>query len=74
MDIHNEKDMKQSTHHVADVYDEVQKEPAVQEAQVASVALSQAIEQQKPSLWSSGMMKLYLIVSVPAIARSAHWN
>lgn len=66
MDSSNEKDMKQDTRHVSDVYDEVQKGPAVLETQVASVALAQAIEQQKPSLWSPSMRKLYLIVSIRA--------
>lgn len=63
MNSSNEKDLKHDAQHVADVYDEVQKGPAVQETQVASVALAQAIEQQKPSLWSSSMRKLYMIVS-----------
>lgn len=66
MDSSNEKDTKQSTQHV-DTYDDLQKGPAVTEAHVASVALAQAIEQQKPSLWSKSMIKLYLIVSLDTL-------
>lgn len=61
MDSPNEKDAQ----HVD--YDEgLNKGPAVHETNVANVALAQAIEQQKPSLWSKGMIKLYMIVSVEA--------
>lgn len=60
------KDEKQpsTTQHVANVQDDLQKGPAVKEAQVASVALTAAINAQKPKLWSRNMIQLYAIMGV----------
>ncbi|KAF2162117.1 hypothetical protein M409DRAFT_69331 [Zasmidium cellare ATCC 36951] len=59
----NEKDFKEAigTEHVID--DQV-KGPAVKEAQVASVALTAAVNAQKPSLWSKNMTQLYCLMGV----------
>lgn len=52
------------TQHVADVDDDLQKGTAVKEANVASVALTAAVNAQKPELWSRGMIQLYMIMGI----------
>ncbi|KXT11191.1 hypothetical protein AC579_830 [Pseudocercospora musae] len=53
-----------ATHHVSDLDDDLKKGPAVKEANVASVALTAALNAQKPSLWSRNMIKLYFIMGI----------
>lgn len=47
---------------VDNVDDDLAKGPAVKEATVHSVALTEAINAQKPSLWSRNMLQLYFIM------------
>lgn len=63
MDPLNEKEAS-ATHHVSDLDDDLKKGPAVKEANVASVALTAAVNAQKPSLWSRNMIKLYYIMGI----------
>jgi len=56
---------------VDNVDDDLVKGPAVKEANVASVALTEAINAQKPSLWSKNMLQLYFIMGEPSGARRA---
>nr|OQO29514.1 hypothetical protein B0A51_02606 [Rachicladosporium sp. CCFEE 5018] len=44
--------------------DDLGKGPVVKEANVHSVALTEALEAQKPKLWSRSMIQLYLIMGV----------
>ncbi|CAK1361096.1 Lactose permease [Cercospora beticola] len=64
MDTADEKRDLQSTQHVTDVEDDIQKGPVVKEAAVHSVALAAAVEAHKPNLWSRGMVQLYMIMSI----------
>ncbi|KXS93863.1 hypothetical protein AC578_3413 [Pseudocercospora eumusae] len=63
MDTLKEKEAS-ATHHVSDLDDDLRKGPAVKEANVASVALTAAVNAQKPSLWSRNMIKLYSIMGI----------
>lgn len=62
----NEKDFKEAvdTQHVVNIDDDTTKGPAVKEKAVHSVALTAAIEAQKPSLWSKNMLTLYAIMGI----------
>ncbi|KAI5358275.1 putative major facilitator, sugar transporter, major facilitator superfamily [Septoria linicola] len=64
MDPLNEKKDATTTQHVADIDDDLQKGPAVKEANVASVALTAAVNAHKPNLWSRGMIQLYMIMGI----------
>lgn len=58
------EDEKAATQHVADMQDDMSKAPATIEANVASVALTEAVNARKPSLWSTNMLKLYGIMGI----------
>lgn len=70
MDTADEKRDLQSTQHVTDVEDDIQKGPVVKEAAVHSVALAAAVEAHKPNLWSRGMVQLYMIMSIGYLVSS----
>jgi hypothetical protein len=62
----DDKDSR-SASHVADVDDGLTKGPIVKETNVHSVALEEALQAQKPSLWSKNMLHLYFIMGLSAI-------
>ncbi|ORX95935.1 general substrate transporter [Clohesyomyces aquaticus] len=59
-----EKDNDPVTHQLSALDDGMHKSGVVKETNVASVALAAAVEAQKPNLWSSGMIKLYMIMGI----------
>ncbi|CAN9104882.1 general substrate transporter [Alternaria alternata] len=52
------------THQLSQVDDDMNKHANVKEANVASVALTAAMEAEKPKLWSRGMIQLYMIMGI----------
>lgn len=56
-------DEKDTSAHIVDVDGDELKGPVVKEANVHSVALAEALQAQKPSIWSRNMLQLYLVMS-----------
>ena len=56
-------DEKDAGAYVVDFEGNDLKGPVVKEANVHSVALAEALQAQKPSIWSRNMLQLYLIMS-----------
>lgn len=52
------------TQQLSAVDDDVTNQKTIKEATVASVALAAALEAEKPSLWSRGMIQLYMIMGI----------
>lgn len=57
-------DEKPVEQHVVSVHDELRKGSVAKEANVHSVALTEALAAQKPSPWSRNMIKLYMIMAI----------
>jgi hypothetical protein len=56
---------------VPDIHDEKHAGKVVQEEAVHSVALAEALQGSKPSLWSKSMLKLYFIMGKKNTLRNA---